>query len=246
MSAQRVTHLQRRARVTVVAELADRTKPVSLAHERLLPAVPGIASLLPEGGLRRGTTLSVVGSTSLVLAVAAGPSSAGSWCAAVGAPDLGVVAAAEIGIALERFPLIAPARTTWTRTVGVALEAFDVVLAWPMPGLSGPDARRLAALGRDRGAVLVLCGPGWPERTDLRLEAIGSRWLGLDQGHGRLRARRLEVVVAGRGAASALRRAALWLPGPDGRIAPDAGQPEHPEVGAEPEQAPPLLVEALG
>src|SRR5438270_2545989 len=189
------------ARVARVARVAERATRGSLAHERLLPVVPAIAGLLPEGGLRRGSTVTVAGSTSLALAVAAGPSAAGSWCAAVGAPTLGLVAAEEIGVALDRFPQIAAGGRAWARVVAVALEAFDVVLAWPT-GLGAAEARRLSALGRDRGAVLVVCGPGWPERTDLRLEAVASRWTGLEGGHGRLRARRLEVVIVGRGAAA--------------------------------------------
>jgi hypothetical protein len=202
-----------------------------MANDRLLPAAPGLAGLLPDGGLRRGSTIAVAsargggGSTSLALAVAAGPSTSGSWCAAIGTPPLGLVAAAELGIALERFPLIRATGRTWVRTVAAALEAFDVILAWPVRGVSAEEARRLTALGRERGAVLVTCGPGWPERTDLRLEAIRSEWIGLDRGHGRLQARRIEVAVGGRGAASRERRTTLWLPSPEGRIeaAPEVG-----------------------
>ncbi len=202
-----------------------------MANDRLLPAVPGLAGLLPDGGLRRGSTIAVSGGveggggTSLALAVAAGPSGAGSWCAAIGAPPLGLVAASEMGIALERFPLIRAGGRAWVRTVAAALEAFDVIMAWPVRGVSIEEARRLTALGRERGAVLVTCGPGWPERTDLRLEAVRSEWIGLERGHGRLRARRIEVAVGGRGAASVERRTALWLPSPEGRIeaAPETG-----------------------
>jgi hypothetical protein len=202
--------------------LAGAPAPVSLANDRLLPAVPGLVELLPGGGLRRGSTIAVVGGvgggTSLALAVAAGPSASGSWCAAIGTPPLGLVAAAEMGIALERFPLIRATGRTWVRAVATALEAFDVILAWPVRGVAVEEARRLTALGRERGAVLVTCGPGWPERTDLRLEAVRSEWIGLEHGYGRLRARRVEVAVGGRGAASMERRTALWLPSPEGRI----------------------------
>jgi hypothetical protein len=178
----------------------------------------------------------VSGSTSLALALAAGPSGAGSWCAVVGAPALGLVAAAEMGIALERFPLIASPGRAWTRTVAAALEAFDLVLAWPPArGLQASEARRLSALGRERDAVLVTCGgSAWPERTDLRLEAVRSTWLGLERGHGRLRARRLDVVVTGRGSASIPRRSSLWLPGADGEIAVAV----DPASGAAPAAAP--------
>ncbi|MGH9177562.1 MAG: hypothetical protein ACRD0N_03275, partial [Acidimicrobiales bacterium] len=77
----------------VAARLAGRVQPVALAGERLLPVHPALAGLLPGGGLRRGSTVAVAGSTSLALALVAGPSGAGSWCAAVGVPSLGLVAA---------------------------------------------------------------------------------------------------------------------------------------------------------
>lgn len=199
-------------------ERAIGAKPEVLAHQRLLPVVPAIAELLPDGGLRRGSTVAVVGSTSLLLALAAGASAAGSWCAVVGEPDLGLVAASELGVALERFPLIAASGRAWTRTVAAVLEACDVVLARPSKGVPGAEAHRLSAVARERGAVLVLSTTTWPGRTDLRLEAVGSGWVGVERGHGRLRARRLVVEVTGRGAASVLRRHALWLPAVDGRI----------------------------
>jgi hypothetical protein len=199
---------------------AAGTSPKTLAHQRLLPTLPGLADLFPDGGLRRGSTIAVSGSTSLALALAVGPSAAGSWCAAVGTPPIGLVAAAELGVALERFPLVAATGRTWARAVAVTLEAFDLVLAWPVRGVSAGEARRLTSLGRERGAVLVTCGSGWPERPDLRLEAVRSEWLGIGRGHGRLLARRLHVRIQGRGAASVPRHRELWLPGPDGAIAP--------------------------
>src|SRR4029453_14259220 len=73
----------------------------TLADERLLPVVPVLQPLLPGHGLRRGTTVAVAGSAALALALVAGASAAGSWVAAVGLPDLGIVAAAEAGVALE-------------------------------------------------------------------------------------------------------------------------------------------------
>ena len=74
-----------------------------LAGERLLPLVPALAATFPAAGLRRGATVVVdagadaQGAVSLALALAAGASAAGSWCAVVGVPDLGPVAAAELG-----------------------------------------------------------------------------------------------------------------------------------------------------
>jgi hypothetical protein len=63
----------------------------------MLPVLPALRELLP-GGLRRGTVVAVGGWGLLCLAVVAGASAAGAWCAAVGMPQLGVAAAAEAGL----------------------------------------------------------------------------------------------------------------------------------------------------
>src|SRR4029450_4319654 len=94
-----------------------------------------------------------------------------------------------------------------------------------------PPSRTRAAA---RGAVLFPPGAG-PQPADLRLAVTSSAWSGLGQGHGTLQARQVEVLVAGRGAATRERRALLWLPSPDGTIVP-AGTPAgtgDPRVGPE-------------
>jgi hypothetical protein len=203
---------------------------VTLAGERLLPVVPALRSLLPGQGLRRGTTVAVSRSAALALALVAGASAAGSWVAAVGLPDLGIVAAAETGVALERLALVpAPGDRAWPAVVAALLDAVDVVLVRSPARLPAAQARRLAARARERGAVLVPLG-AWSEPADLRLAVTASAWHGLGQGHGRLQARRVEVLVAGRGAAARERRALLWLPSPDGTIVP-AALPDPAQVG---------------
>ena len=190
----------------------------ALADERLLPVVPALQPLLPGQGLRRGTTVTVSRSAALALALVAGASTAGSWVAAVGLPDLGVVAAAETGIVLERLALVpAPGSRTWTAVVAALLDAVDVVLVRSPARLPPAQARRLAARARERGAVLVPLDP-WPEPADLRLAVTSSAWQGLGQGHGSLRSRQVEVLVTGRGAAARERRVLLWLPSPTGTI----------------------------
>ena len=190
----------------------------TLADERLLPVVPALQPLLPGRGLRRGTTVVVTSSAALALALVAGASAAGSWVAAVGLPDLGIVAAAETGIDLERLALVpSPGARAWPAVVAAFLDAVDVVLVRSPPRLPAAQARRLAARARERGAVLVPLGP-WSEPADLRLAVTASDWLGLGQGHGHLRARKAKVTIAGRGAATRERRFLLWLPSPDGTI----------------------------
>jgi hypothetical protein len=195
----------------------------ALADERLLPVVAALRPLLPGRGLRRGTTVTVSRSAALALALVAGASAAGSWMAAVGLPDLGIVAAAETGIALERLALVpTPGARAWPAVVAALLDAVDVVLVRAPARLPPAQARRLAARARERGAVLVPLG-AWPGPADLRLAVTASTWSGLGQGHGNLQARQVEVLVAGRGAATRERRGLLWLPSPSGTIAPVAG-----------------------
>src|SRR5205085_4335443 len=92
-----------------------------------------------------------------------------------------------------------------------------VVLARPPGAVREAQARRLAAKARERSAVLVIRGP-WPG-ADVRLAVTSAAWEGVGQGDGRLRARRVDVVANGRGAAAREKRVALWLPGPDGGVA---------------------------
>lgn len=193
--------------VTALRELAGKAAPVTLAGDRTLPVAPLLLPLFPDGGLRRGTTVAVSGSLGLALVVLAGPSQAGAWCAAVGVPALGLAAAAEAGIALDRFPMVANPGGDWPTVTAALLDAFDaVLLRAPSPGAN----RRLEARARERGSVLIVAGD-WPG-ADVRLSVARSEWEGLGDGHGHLRRRRLEVVATGRRAAARERRTELLLP----------------------------------
>ena len=186
-----------------------RARPVTLAGEQLLPVLPELEELLVGGGLRRGPSVAVANSTTLALRLLAGPSQAGSWCAAVGLPSLGLAAAAEAGLALERLALVPdPGEPKqWGTIVAALLDALDVVLVRPPTRVRIADARRLAARARERGSVLVVIGR-W-EGADVRLSVTGQDWDGIGQGHGHLQSRRLHVAATGRGAAARERRALI-------------------------------------
>lgn len=209
-----------------LADNARRARPVSLAGEQVLPVVAALESLLPDRGLRRGSTIVVRpgpagGATSLALALGVAASHAGSWSAAVGLPSMGMVAAEGLGMELERFAQVPQPGRQWAAVMAALIDAVDVILVRPPRGVRPADARLLLAKARERGVVLVLCGEGWTEGIDLRLTVAQAAWRGLGYGHGFLQARSVEVVALGRGAASRERRARLWLPGPDGRMAVD-------------------------
>jgi hypothetical protein len=204
-----------RGDVEALVRAASLSRPVTLAREHLVPTSPALASLLPEGALRRGSLVAVRGSaaTSLALAVAAGPSAAGSWVGVVGLPSLGLLAAAEAGVALERLLLVAsPEPSGWSTVVATLLDGVDVVLAGSPRSLRPADARRLQARARDRGAVLVVVGGADTLEADVVLTATAVAWEGLGQGAGHLQARRVAVEATGRRASARPRRANLWLP----------------------------------
>jgi hypothetical protein len=200
-----------------LGRLAGRHRPVSMAQERMLPVLDALRPFLPGGGLRRGATVAVTGSAAVLLALLAGPSAAGSWCAAVGMPWLGVIAAAELGIALDRFALVARPGKEWPAVAAALVDGFDVVAVAAPTRLRAADARRLTARARERGAVLVAVGDGW-QGADIRIRAGPGRWVGLGDGHGRLRGHEVPITVEGRGAAARPQQGRLWLPGPDGVV----------------------------
>lgn len=211
------------AAVDQLEELAERVRPVTLAREQRLPVRPALEGLVP-GGLRRGATVSVRssvgGATSLAMALAAEASQLGSWVAGVGLPSLGLVAADELGVALERLVMVAaPERDAWGGVVAALVDGFDlVVLHGGRTGVRTADARRLVARARERGSVLLQLGAGWPEAADVQLEVTRARWEGLDHGHGRLLARKVRITGGGRGEAARPRQVDLWLPGADGQV----------------------------
>jgi hypothetical protein len=199
-----------------------------LARDRRLPVLPAFEALLPGAGLRRGTTVAVgaapgvAGATSLALALAAGASQAGSWVAAVGLGSLGLVAAAELGVALERLVMVAEPgrdREGWASVMGALVDGFDIVLVAALGRLRPADARRLVARVRERGAVLVAVGGDLPgERSPVRLTVTSAHWEGLGDGWGHLEGRRVTVEAGGRGEATRSRRADLWLPAGGGGV----------------------------
>jgi hypothetical protein len=213
-----------------LARLAERVRPVALADEQVLPVLPALQSLMPWSGLARGVTVgcSGTGATSLTLALVAGASAAGAWTVAVGLPDLGLAAAAEVGVDLSRLALVdAPvgdgAAGRWAEVVGALIGAFDLILLGPTHTVRLGDARRLSARARERGTTLLLTSAGgkraWPEGPDLQLTVTQATWHGLGQGHGHLRARQVHLETTGRRRAARPRSADLWLLDPDGQVA---------------------------
>jgi hypothetical protein len=205
------------------AALAELIRPASDTDEagvhRVLPVPPELSGLLPNRGLRRGSTVAVAtgqsapgsGGTSLLLALLSAASRAGSWCAVVGVPELGALAAAESGIALDRLALVPNPGPEWPTVVAALIDGVDVVVA-AVPGpISASIASRLVARARQRGSVLMPFGR-W-DGADVTLQVMHGMWDGLGAGRGRLRRREVTITARGRGAAARPREITLWMPG---------------------------------
>lgn len=202
---------------TTAVDLGQRGAPP-------LPVHPALIEVLP-GGLRRGSTIAVSGSMSLLLATLGAASAGGAWCALVGFPRISAEAAAEYGIELSRLAIVPEPGSGWTTAIGALLDAVDIVATRP-PRLVPGDIRRLAARARTREAILMPYGE-WPG-ADVRLRAAASEWSGIGAGTGRLTARRLEVHAEGRGQAARPRSASLWLPAAGGGV--QAAEPHEPVI----------------
>jgi len=211
--------------------------------DRLLPVLPVVASVLPQGGLHRGSTLAVTGSTSLVLALVAQASREGSWAAVVGLPGVGLLAAAQLGVDLSRLALVPHPGGDAATVLGALVDGVDIVVLGPGLALVDADRRRLMARARERGTVLISAAP-WPG-AQVVLTAERTRWTGLGAGDGYLRAHELTVTRSGRGDSTGA-RVLVNLPGgpvarSPGSAAVPMGAPQNEQRGAAiPGGAPPL------
>jgi hypothetical protein len=210
---------------TALAEVARRHRPVSGAHERVIPVPGPLGELLPNAALARGAVVGVegipgAGASSVALTLAAAVTAVGEWAAAVDLDgSLGGRAAAEAGIALDRFAVVRPPpgqrfpMDRWAAVVAALLDGMSLVVAELPRSVRAVDARRLVVRAREREVILVPFGPArsWAADTTLRVHAVGGDWPGLDAGSGVLGERTIRVQVDGRGAAARPRTGALVL-----------------------------------
>lgn len=184
-----------------------------LANQRVLSLSPLVRNLFPDEGLKRGSTVVVSGSTSLALLTIAAASAEGSWCVALNMADLGIDAAVEAGVSLDRLALVPNPGKQWAIVASTLAEAVDVVLVRPPGQVKESDARRLVAKARECGSVLIPVvehSSQWP-LGDLRLHCNGFSFSGLNEGHGYLQRPRLMVNVEGRNKASMQRQAIIGI-----------------------------------
>jgi hypothetical protein len=147
------------------------------------------------------------GATSLLLALLAGASKGGAWCAVVGVPALSWAATADAGVDLERLAVVPDPGPDGAAVAATLLDGFDLVAFASQGSLAASVSSHLSARARTSKSVLVACTAGWPG-ANLSMSVEASSW----HGRRRLRAHRMDVLVSGRGNAGRPRRAEVWLP----------------------------------
>jgi hypothetical protein len=157
--------------------------------------------------LPRGTVAVLSGARSLLLGMVAAVTAAGGNVAIVGQPDIGLLAAAEMGADLSRLAVIPDPGTDPVEVAAVLIDGMDLVVL----GLGGrrvpqTRARAVAARARLKGCTLLVTDGDWqgaPTRLAARVcgyeITAGSRGTPVC-GFGRISGVRLQVsgVCAGR------------------------------------------------
>lgn len=185
--------------------MQGRPSVLSLATH---PALAGLVSLQPGGSY-------AVDATSLAFLLMAGPSGDGAWCAIVGTDRVGLEAAAEVGVDLDRTVWVPDAGADPVSVLGALVDAVGVVMVDRLT-LPEREASRLRARLHRRQTVLIAVGD-WP-RAETRLRLRDQRWVGLAAGHGHLQARQATVEVERGGRVVGSRR--LWLPSAQLEVSP--------------------------
>lgn len=166
-----------------------------------LPVPETLAAALPAG-LPRGTVAVLSGARSPALGLVAAATAAGRDAAIVGQPDIGLLAAVEMGADLSRLAVIPDPGVDPVEVAAVLMDGMDLVLL----GLGGrvvpaARARAVTARARQRGCALLVTGGDWHGATlrlDTRVSGYEIAGGAIIPGWGRISAVRLEVRARGR------------------------------------------------
>jgi hypothetical protein len=113
------------------------------------------------------------------------------------------LAAWECGVPPSRLVVVrCPDRRLWPRVAAALLDGVPAVYAEIPSGIGAAELRRLAALARARKTAMILRplhGELPAGLTYVQLRAGEVSWEGPEAGHGRLRRRRIELRLSGRG-----------------------------------------------
>src|ERR1700679_809003 len=172
--------------------------------EARLPVPQLLADVLPDA-LPRGTVAVLSGARSLPLSMVAAVTAAGGNAAIVGQPDIGLLAAVEMGADLSRLAVIPDPGADPVEVAAVLMDGMDLIVL-ALGGRSVPLTRARAVVARDhqkRCTLLVTDGDWQSASIRLKARVCGYETTADMPGFGRISKVRLEVCAVGR----AIRRA---------------------------------------
>jgi hypothetical protein len=138
--------------------------------ETRLPIPQLLAELLPDA-LPRGTVAVLSGARSLPLSMVAAVTAAGGNAAIVGQPDVGLLAAVEMGADLSRLAVIPDPGSDPVEVAAVLMDGMDLVVL-ALGGRSVPltRARAVVARAHQKGCTLLVTDGDW-QGASIRLQA---------------------------------------------------------------------------
>ena len=174
------------------------------ASETLLAVPESLADELPAS-LPRGTVAVLSGARSLPLRLVAAVTAAGGHAAIVGQPNVGLLAAVEMGADLSRLAVIPDPGADPVEVAAVLMDGLDLVVL----GLGGRSvaptrARAVTARARQKGCTLLITDGDWhgaSARLESRVcgyEVTGAGAGPLTPGCGRISRVRLATRATGR------------------------------------------------
>lgn len=155
--------------------------------------------------LPRGSVAVLSGARSLTLRLVAEVTAAGGHAAIVGQPEMGLLAAVQMGADLDRLAVIPDPGPDPVEVAAVLMDGLDLV-ALGLGGRRVPAgrARAVTARARQRECTLLVSGGDWPgaaARLDARVsgyEVFGAAGGGPRPGCGRIGRVRVDTRVHGR------------------------------------------------
>ena len=173
--AEQVEHLRRKmAAISGKVGSSRRgqapSNDVLTESESLLPLPETLTEVLPTM-LPKGTVAVLSGARSLSLGMVAAVTAAGGHAAIIGQPDVGLLAAVEMGADLSRLAVIPEPGVDPVEVAAVLMDGMDLVLL-DLGGRSVPPTRARAVVARTRqkGCTLLVTGGDW-HGASARLQA---------------------------------------------------------------------------
>ncbi|MDG4664091.1 hypothetical protein [Mycobacterium sp. 236(2023)] len=143
---------------------------LSSTPDSLLPVPESLTEVLPDS-LPRGTVAVLSGARSLQLSMVAAVTAAGGHVAIIGQPDVGLLAAAEMGADLSRIAVIPEPGADPVEVAAVLMDGMDlVVLGLGGRTVTSTRARAVVARARQRGCTLLVTDGDW-QGASARLDA---------------------------------------------------------------------------